>query len=222
MTEINKNIEAIQKGDALLRNNFIKAYQPFILNKIVATTGRYVEKENDDEFTIGLLAFNEAIDSFDTEKGSFLSFASLKIKQRIYDHLRKELKRKDDISIDTEEAKKLKSNDQLDLKLEMTMFKKKLSYFGITMDQLVDKSPKHKSTKSEVTQLAYKVSKHHHLRSKLYKNKRLPLSEVSLAFSASLKSVKSFKGFIVAVVVICHEQLETIKSYLQLEGEENE
>ncbi len=47
----------------------------------------------DEELSIALMAFNEAIDGYDTSKGSFLSFAKLVINRRLIDYLRKKTKR---------------------------------------------------------------------------------------------------------------------------------
>jgi len=45
----------------------------------------------DDEVSVGLMAFNEAMDCFDTTKNiSFISFAETVIKRRLIDYFRKE------------------------------------------------------------------------------------------------------------------------------------
>lgn len=52
---------------------------------------RYIDQEQDDEFSIGLIAFNEAIDSFHEGKGSsFFTFARLVISRKVIDYIRQQ------------------------------------------------------------------------------------------------------------------------------------
>ena len=53
-------------------DSLIEKHMPFIIKSISDTTGRYVSCENDEEISIGLLAFNEAIERYDNDKGHFL------------------------------------------------------------------------------------------------------------------------------------------------------
>lgn len=56
-------------------NKLIEEYKPFIASTIQKRTGRFLEYGRDDELTIGMLAFKESIESFNKNKGKFLSFA---------------------------------------------------------------------------------------------------------------------------------------------------
>jgi len=219
MKNLNDSLEKIRQGDEAARNNLIDSYQPFILNKIVAVTGQYVEKENDDVFLIGLMAFNEAIDHFNPKKGTFLSFAALKIRQRVIDFKRQEHRHEGHETIDNPGVKNLVSRTQLDLQLEIELFKKALNRFHITLDDLVKQGPKQGQTRKEVTKLGVQSSKEKKIVDKLYKNKRLPCADIALRFQASKKRLKLFKTFITGVILVCHEQLETIKEYLVMEDD---
>lgn len=71
---------------------FIVQYQPFIRKSISSVCRRYIT-EQDDEYSIGLFAFNEAIEQYSYKKGkSFLAFANLLIKRDVIDYIRKESK----------------------------------------------------------------------------------------------------------------------------------
>ena len=71
---LGKRIEHIQSGDKLEREKLIEEYIPFIIKTISSLTNRYVESENSEEYSIGLEAFNEAIDRYEAKKGSFIAF----------------------------------------------------------------------------------------------------------------------------------------------------
>jgi len=73
--------------DKRKRDLFIEAYKPFIAAVVSKICGKYKQYGIDEELSVGLLAFNEAIDKYDG-RGSFLSFAKLVIKSRLYDYFR--------------------------------------------------------------------------------------------------------------------------------------
>jgi RNA polymerase sigma factor len=86
-------IQRIKDGDEELRERFIEDYKPFILGCISRQMNAYVDTQNNEEFSIGLIAFNEAIDRYDRTKGeSFFGFAELVIKSRLISYKRKEMK----------------------------------------------------------------------------------------------------------------------------------
>lgn len=69
----------------------IEDYQPFIATSVSRVCKRYIDQEQDDEFSIGLIAFNEAIDSFHEGKGSsFFTFARLVISRKVIDYIRQQ------------------------------------------------------------------------------------------------------------------------------------
>jgi RNA polymerase sigma factor len=65
---LNDMLKQVKNGDILLREKLIADYQPFIIKTVSQFMGKYIEIENSEEFSIGLIAFNEAIDCFDESK----------------------------------------------------------------------------------------------------------------------------------------------------------
>lgn len=61
------------------KNSFIKQHIPFIIKTVSQITGQYVTL-NQNEMSIALLAFNEAIDKYEEERGGFLPFAKVVIR----------------------------------------------------------------------------------------------------------------------------------------------
>ena len=74
--------------DEKLKNELIGEYRNFILSSASKTLNRGIT-DSDDEFMTAMIAFNEAIDSYDRDKGKFLSFASVIIRNRLIDELRR-------------------------------------------------------------------------------------------------------------------------------------
>ena len=50
-------------------NELIDSYKPFIAKTVSSVCKRYIH-ESDDEFSIGLIAFNEAIQKYIPKKGT--------------------------------------------------------------------------------------------------------------------------------------------------------
>ncbi|MEG0326111.1 MAG: sigma factor, partial [Cellulosilyticaceae bacterium] len=76
-----KEISQIEKFRDI--NEVIEGYMPMIIKTISDTTGKYVSAENSEELSIGLMAFIEAIERYEEERGEFTSFAKLIIKSRV-------------------------------------------------------------------------------------------------------------------------------------------
>ena len=71
------------------RDMMIQKYMPFIIKCVSDFTGSYVQIGDSDELSIGLMAFNEAIDRYDVQRGLFLSYAKLIITSRLKTHVEK-------------------------------------------------------------------------------------------------------------------------------------
>lgn len=220
MNELLMTIKEIKDtGNKEKRNELIKEYIPFILGCVSKTTKRYVRTENDEEYLIGLTAFDEAIDRFDEERGAFLSYAGLLISSRVMDYLRKEKRHYDKTEYD--EIIVLNQIERIDedLVLEIEEFKRSLSKFSIELESLVESAPKHEATRINTTRLGKQICNEEELVSKLYRSKRLPIPDIILRFKASKKTLRTFKNFIIAIIIVVHEKLDRIESYLVTRGE---
>ena len=78
----------LAQKDGNFRNDIIKEYNNFILSCAKKTVGGYVS-DQDDEMSVAMIAFDEAITKYDSSKGSFINFAGIIIKNRLIDFMRK-------------------------------------------------------------------------------------------------------------------------------------
>ena len=83
-----------ERMDAFIRQN-----RRFILGCAHKTLHRFVS-ESDDEWSIALIAFHEAVQSYDSGKGSFKSFAALVIKRRLMDYMDSQSKYRREVGAD--------------------------------------------------------------------------------------------------------------------------
>lgn len=225
--DINERIRIIKNGDDSERNVLIQDYKPFIINIVSKEIGRFVSDGDCDELSIGLMAFNEAIDRFDTHRSkSFLSFAERVIKNRLIDFYRKEKKNMETIPIsylnevyDNEniEERYFTDNSQMeaqDVSEEMEDFAKELLSFGISLEDLVENSPKHLDTRKKAVKIASEMVKNDILMKKIMDNRKIPISEVERHLNVSRKVIHNNKKYILAVCLILMSKNEIIKSYV--------
>lgn len=188
-------------------DEFVKSHMAFIIKTVSRYTGRYVSVENDDEFSIALEAFCEAVKRYDEQKGQFLSYARLVIESRLSSYFKKTNKQIMPISIDSLKEQGFEFSNQEkccdnELQQEILEYKNALRYFHITLDQLVDEAPKHHDTKQTAFQIAKKTSDNNDLVEEIYDKKRLLIKKVAQFTCVSEKIVKRSKTFILSIIVI--------------------
>ena len=225
-------VHSIQNGDVDLRNDFIEQYKPFIKKSVSSVCKRYIT-DTDDEFSIGLIAFNDAIDRFSYEKGTaLLAFADTMIKRRVIDHLRLQSRKNKELSIDfnayTEEgcAQGLleaersieyhkEENDAEQRREEIVCFTNRLKTFGITFSQLVQASPKHSDARKNAISIARIVAEDPSLLDYLYQKKKLPLKKLEDRVFVSRKTIERNRIYIVAMVLVFSGDYQFLSDYLK-------
>lgn len=84
----NMGEEALQAAQTEAgRTAFITQNEKFIITCASRFTKRYITK-SDDEWSIALIAFSNAMDTYDADKGNFQSYARLLIERRLTDYIR--------------------------------------------------------------------------------------------------------------------------------------
>ena len=77
------------KTDELAFETLIRRYRQWILRCASESARRYVT-DSDDAWSVALMAFHEAVQSYEEGKGSFRALASVVIRRRVLDYLRSE------------------------------------------------------------------------------------------------------------------------------------
>lgn len=220
-----KRIEKIKNGDIREREKMIEEYIPFIIKTVSNKLNRYIESENSEEYSIGMEAFNEAIDKYEISKGNFISFAQLVIKSRITDYLRKISKHNKVIPIsqfEKEEKENLKKDfrtedftEKYTLKNEIEVFEEQLKKFKINFFDLVNEAPKHIDTRTNGIRIAKYIVENKELKEGLIRKKTLPSKLLIEELGVSVKILKRSRKFIIATVLILDSDLEELKNYIQ-------
>lgn len=204
-------------------NALIEEYMPFIIKTISKVTNKYVSIENDEELSISLLAFNEAVQKYNNESGPFLPFAQLVITSRLKNYFKKENKNNNHVSIEKLQEEGIQINDSLKnpiedrsiLLKEITLLKEEIDSFGFSLEDLAKEAPKHSDTRNNALELSKKVSKDEPLTDFMYIKKRLPIKQISLKYCVSEKVIKGSKRFIITGIIIFHKNFRNLKLWIK-------
>lgn len=218
----NKSLETeileIQQGDAVLRNEILEEYQPYIKSVLSKVLNEFIDKEH-EYFSIGLVAFNEAIDRYDINKGKFLSFAAMVIKSRLIDELRKRNKLEAREVEGEEELQVIESpgfEKRLEDQMEIEAFKHRIEAFGFDLETLIDTAPRHEKTREKAIEIARVLYEDEELRNTFLKTEKLPAQGLKKKAGASRRVLQRSRNFIIAVFFILDSDLEVLKKYLNL------
>lgn len=206
------------KHNEILKNQIIEEHIPLVIHTISKALGRYVCTYNSMEYSIGLLALDEAINKYEPKKGSFSNFASMIIRNRVIDEIRKE--KQDIISLDEYSYTHPHSIEfqfqgpDIDLKEEIELISKELEKFNIYFEDLVDESPKHYDTRIRCLNVSDKSSKDDKIITQLYKRFKLPVKEIIIKFKETKRFLYSNKSYITCLIIILYKDFESIKNWV--------
>ncbi|SMB90660.1 RNA polymerase sigma factor [Desulfonispora thiosulfatigenes DSM 11270] len=219
MESIRKFICLIQKGDSLKRERIINEYKGQIHLWANMYCKRYLDWSNDDELSIALGAFNEAIDSFEIKKGSnFLAYAKIVIRNKLIDYFKKEKRHQclpleiecnDDkftpFEIKTAEENYQRETERNERVEEIKLYQERLCEYGLSFSDLVNIAPKHKDTRQSLIKAANILVEEEELAIKLKRTKRLPIKELMIKTGLSRKVLESGRKYIISVAIILFE-----------------
>lgn len=227
MTIEERVIEAQTDSDA--ENLLIKEYIPFIVSCANKSIGRYITRE-DDEFSIAICAFHEAVVKYEPQKGAYLSFARLIIKNRLTDYLRKEYNHREAIPFSalqvTDDDGEVTDFDvavnelgNLDIKYEIEALNSELSSFEITFFDVAKNSPKSGKTKRECRGVIKHILENSSMVEFIRAKKYIPVKEIISETGVNRKILERHRNYIIAVVLVMDGEYEIIQGqFSQLMG----
>ncbi|WP_176555781.1 RNA polymerase sigma factor SigI [Virgibacillus ndiopensis] len=228
-------IASAQKGDEITQNYLLKTYQPFIAKCVSEVCKRYIDPMKDDEFSIGLSAFNEAILSYSSERGSsFLSFAKLVVKRKVIDYIRYVQKTPVAASLDeTYDEEQMENPTEIVAvkeiyqqeqeawyrREEIADFKEKLKAYKLTLAELTEASPKHRDARDSAVLTARILFNDVNLREFVHRKKKLPIKELVKKVEVSKKTLERNRKYILAIFIVLSEDYVYLKDYLKGVGQ---
>jgi RNA polymerase sigma factor len=218
------------------KERLLHEYKPFILRTASVVLKRYVT-DSDDAWSIALIAFSEALDQYDREKGNFEAYARLVIRRRLVDELRREKRFQPEIDVapeafsggaDPEEgmltpvnrvvARRAFEAEDISLQEEIAEASRLLAAYGFSFWDLADCSPKAGKTRAACAAAVRFMLRSPGLIRKMRSTRHLPIYALATGSRVSLKALTRHRRYIIAVVEILTGDYPGLARYLQSVG----
>jgi len=233
---LEEQVALVQDGHEELQNQLLKQYQPFIAKSVSEVCKRYIDPSKDDEFSIGLMAFNEAMKSYSRDKGSsFLSFAKLVVKRKVIDYIRNDQNNPVVASLDQEyededqmenpqEVRAAKEQYQQETeswhrRIEIQDFSEKLKQYKLSFEELPEVSPKHRDARESAINVARTINEDDELRNFVMEKRKLPMKLLTEKVEVSKKTLERNRKFVLAIFIILNEDYVFLKDYIKGVGQ---
>jgi len=218
-------------NDDKLFSEFVHDQKHFIINCSYRATHKYIT-QSDDEWSIALIAFTQAVKSYNREKGSFLPYAELIIRRNLIDHYRSTKKFNPELSVnpsifesnpedeDTDTGIKIEVSAKLSKQTDTTIkdeieaanavFKK----FGFSFYALTSCSPKSAKTKEACKQAVLYVLDNPLVKNEIYQSKKLPLKLIQKNTNLPRKLLDHHRRYILAAIEILSGEYPMLAEYM--------
>ena len=220
----------LAKNDSSKADDFIRAYLPFIRSE----TSKFLSRqctEQDDEHSVAMMAFYEAILGYERHRGGFLPYAAMVIKSRLIDFSRKETKHKENLSLNQE----INSDDQRTLedtipdkrdvieetvnrnatKDEIAELAQVMNTFGISFSDVAENCPKQERTFEKCAHAILVGGGNKELLSELLRTKKLPMNLLVSISGIDRKTIERHRKYILSMLIIQTNGYEIIRGHLK-------
>ncbi|MEK4484641.1 RNA polymerase sigma-I factor [Psychrobacillus sp. FSL H8-0484] len=229
MSELAKKAKA---GNEEVLNDLLFANTPFMKKTASFVCKRPID-EHDEEFSVAMNGFHEAVMAFDAnENASLQTFAHLIIKRRLVDYIRKESVRNEKVMLlhlENEESSSTQhylfdeksihtyTEEQISAarREELSVYNNSLKEFNLSFEELTRAAPKHVDARKTAFQIAQIIAESEELYNYLMINKRLPLKEIEALVEVSRKTLERHRKYMIAVVLLLNSDFVYIKDYVK-------
>lgn len=230
-SQLEKDIMQAKSGNEVARRQLINRYKPYILN-IISHICKRVISWSDEESSIGLLAFNRSIDTYEEGKGrAFSSYAYLLINRDLINYFHQKKRNTEILSLDfrgdehesmvtnieIEQAmrsyqEKVQSTELIDEIMELNQ---ELSEYGIGFDELESSSPKHRDTRETIHQIVSEFMKDDECMNELFRKRKFPTTLFVKKTGYHPKLFERYRKYIITLILInLHPEWEHLKKFV--------
>lgn len=217
------------KNDVQAADELVRQYMPFIKSETAKFIHRLPEEGHDDELSIAMFAFHQAVLSYSRLKGAFLHYASVNIKNRLIDYYRSEARYYSVVSLDNTEyaddktghlANSERADESEDIeqksaaKAEINEFAVQLDEFNLSLADIAENCPKQKRTLSACGRVLNYAKANPKLLEILTETKKLPISQLSAGAGVERKTIERHRKYIIAIMLAYTNGYEIIRGHL--------
>jgi RNA polymerase sigma factor len=230
MEQIDQNLLARAKsGDEQAGNQLLEQMTPLV-RKAVRRFLRTFRVDDSDEFSIALMAANEAVYRY--RNGTLMSFenyAALVIRNRLIDWQRQQKSQPQTVSYDadlsenggTGLANKLTDHKgeqvQQNLEFEQSYMEIEwlLQQYGLSFESLTDSFPKHRDSRLMCINLARLILADNSLLLQFNRKRQLPGKGLSKLSGIPVKTIEKNRGSIILLTLIMQSDLQQLQYYIK-------
>lgn len=219
------------KTDTEAADSLIRQYMGFIRAEAAKYLHRAPIEGQDEELSIVLLAFYEAILGYEKNRGAFLAYASRGIRSRLIDYYRKEKRhaevtslhepvsdeKSDTLKIDHLEHPENeieKSHHRSAARDEIEEFEKQLLEFGISFSDVADNCPRQERTLQACRRVLTAARENPELLNELLRTKKLPIAALSDISRTDKKTMERHRKYLIAILLAFTNGYEIIRGHL--------
>jgi RNA polymerase sigma factor len=208
----------------------ISDFKPFLYSRAAKYVPKYDEFQHDELYSTAMIAFYEAIQGYDIEKGHFFPFASRVIRYNIIDHIRKIYRHegrevpidKDDNDDDAPTA----AIEKISVRIyednrrreriadEIEQLKAELAQWGIPLETLVKQSPKHKKLCETYRTLTAQILSSPDIVQTIQLKHYFPIKAISEISGLPQKKLERARTFILASLLIKLGDYDILSDYV--------
>ena len=216
MREIDNMVVQV-KDDETALEDFVKSQEGFIIKAASRTSKHYITR-SDDEWSIALSAFVEAVEKYDLEKGSFMAFAEMLIRRRLIDWFRINSRNNEVIHVEDIENEPDTSRESDEIKLEIRALEEDLRLYGISFMDLADASPKAQKTRDACRKAINWIIENPLIINQMKESNQLPIKIIENNSGVPRKILERHRKYIIAVVEILAGDYPWLNEYVRQEG----
>ncbi len=217
------------KEDMEAADRLIGSYMPFIKSETAKFLKRPPMEGHDDELSIAMIAFHEAVRGYSRSRGAFLKYAAMIMKSRLIDYRRKEQRHGNVISLDApagEDDAPLSDTiaDETDhneayvvreaTRAEIEELTRQMREFGVSLSDVADNCPKQQRTLEACRKALWHAKEHPELLDELLETRRLPIARLSEGSGTERKTLERHRKYMVALLLIYTNGYEIIRGHL--------
>lgn len=217
--------EDVQAADA-----FISAYMPFIKAETAKFLKRPPVEGRDDELSIAMLSFYEAIRGYARERGGFLRYASILIRSRLIDYRRQERRHSGVLSLHApagEEGQALEDTladgrdhsgelvEREATREEIRALTRQMARFGVRLSDVADNCPRQQRTLDACRQALQYARETPELLEELLRTGRLPIARLAGGSGVARKTLERHRNYMIALLLIYTNGYDIIRGHLK-------
>ena len=219
------------KKDPDAADSLIGRYMNFIQAETVRFTQGVPSQAREDQLSVAMFAFYEAVQGYERGRGAFLPYAAASIRNRLIDYIRKEGRHQGLVSFDAPAGQEDESHALLEVtpdekngiqqwnvrtatREELEEFRKNLSEYGVTLSDVADNCPRQDRTLKACHKVLETARSHPRLLERLTQSRKLPIGELAELSGVSRKTLERHRTYLVAILLAYTNGYEIIRGHL--------